>query len=137
MFNMCQYDRGTQKVLKSKHPLSGENYLSFAQKLKQTGLDNGIICNQLHAPFPSSCRKIHPYLKRAIECTAEAGGQICIIHRITINLQKKMQKCILNCFHSQKSAALKLQQKTCETGIQKRMNPPLRLAPRRKAFACI
>ena len=43
------------------------------------GLDNGILCNQSHAPFPSR-GPIIPYLKRALECTAEAGGKICIIH---------------------------------------------------------
>ena len=38
------------------------------------------MCNQSHAPFPTSCPQIRSYFKRAIECTAEAGGQICIIH---------------------------------------------------------
>lgn len=80
MFNMCQYDWETQKLLESNHPLSGNDYLAFARKLKQTGLDNGMVCNQSHAPFPSSCREIRSYFKRAIECTAEAGGQLCVIH---------------------------------------------------------
>ncbi|MBP3360815.1 MAG: sugar phosphate isomerase/epimerase [Clostridia bacterium] len=64
----------------SAHPLSGSNYLAFARKLKQIGLDNGIVCNQSHAPFPSFAPEIRSCLKRAIECTAEAGGQICVIH---------------------------------------------------------
>jgi len=54
--------------------------LKFARKLKQVGLDNGIICNQSHAPFPSHCAEIRSFYKRAIECTAEAGGKICVIH---------------------------------------------------------
>ena len=53
-------------------PLMGANYLSFARKLKQIGLDHGIICNQSHAPFPSEAPHVRPYLQRAIECTAEA-----------------------------------------------------------------
>ena len=73
MFNMVSgYD--------SNYPLLTDNYLAFARKLKQIGLDYGIVCNQSHAPFPSFSNKVRPYLKRAIECTAEAGGKICIIH---------------------------------------------------------
>lgn len=68
-----------QMIRNPNHPLAGSDYLSFARKLKKTGLDNGIVCNQSHAPFPSS-KDIMSYLKRAVECTAEAGGEICVIH---------------------------------------------------------
>lgn len=80
MFSMCKYDWGKGCVVESSHPLAGGNYLGFARKLKKIGLDNGIVCNQSHAPFPTSCAEIRSYYKRAIECTAEAGGEICIIH---------------------------------------------------------
>ena len=80
MFSMCKYDWGTKTIHATDHPLSSDNYLSFARKLKQIGLDNGIHCNQSHAPFPVYCKEIRSYLKRAIECTAEAGGKICVIH---------------------------------------------------------
>ena len=80
MFQMCQRDRATNTLLPTDHPLSTPNYLAFARKLKQIGLDNGMVCNQSHAPFPSYTIGIMPYLKRAIECTAEAGGEICVIH---------------------------------------------------------
>lgn len=80
MFSMCRYDWKTRTVFKTDHPLSGNSYLSFARKLKQIGLDNGVHCNQSHAPFPTSHSDIRGLLKRAIECTAEAGGNICIIH---------------------------------------------------------
>ena len=80
MFSMCRYDWGAKKLLETDHPLAGGGYLAFARKLKRAGTDNGIVCNQSHAPFPSGCREIRSYFKRAIECTAEAGGQICIIH---------------------------------------------------------
>ncbi len=80
MFNMCKYDWGKNILLENSHPLAGNNYLAFARKLKQIGLDNGIVCNQSHAPFPTKCAAIRAYYKRAIECTAEAGGEICIIH---------------------------------------------------------
>ena len=80
MFAMCRYDKKSDSLLENDHPLAGSNYLSFARRLKQIGLDNGIVCNQSHAPFPSYCKEIRSYLKRAIECTAEAGGRICVIH---------------------------------------------------------
>jgi sugar phosphate isomerase/epimerase len=66
--------------MKTDHPLRGNDYLQFSRKLRQIGLDNGIVCNQSHAPFPTDIPEIRDYLKRAIECTAEAGGEICIIH---------------------------------------------------------
>ncbi len=80
MTSMCQYNWATKTVVENGHPLHGSQYLSFARKLKQIGLDNGIVCNQSHAPFPVSCPEIRSYLKKAIECTAEAGGKFCIIH---------------------------------------------------------
>lgn len=80
MFRMWEYDWSKKTFSKSDHPLSGNDYLKFARRLKQVGLDNGIVCNQSHAPFPSVAPEGMSYLKRAIECTAEAGGQICVIH---------------------------------------------------------
>ena len=80
LFAMCNYDCKNKCLLENNHPLSGDNYIAFTRKLKQIGLDNGIHCNQSHAPFPSYNKGVRSYLKRAIECTAEAGGKICIIH---------------------------------------------------------
>ena len=77
MFEMCRNMGGI--LVPKNHPAAQDNYLAFARKLKQIGLDNGIVCNQGHAPFPSSPKSIY-YLKRAIECVAEAGGDICIVH---------------------------------------------------------
>ncbi len=80
MFSMFKYDWRTKELLKSEHPLAGKDYLKFAKRLRQIGLDNGIVCNQSHAPFPTIGKEVYGFLKRAIECTAEAGGEICIIH---------------------------------------------------------
>ncbi|MBO5333567.1 MAG: sugar phosphate isomerase/epimerase [Clostridia bacterium] len=77
MFQMCEKKNGI--LVPTNHPTAQGNYLAFARKLKQIGLDNGIICNQGHAPFPSSLKSIG-WLKRAIECIAEAGGEILVIH---------------------------------------------------------
>lgn len=82
MFRMVDCDWKNKIATPNDHPLSGNEYLAFARKLKQIGLDNGIVCNQSHAPFPSSFDGIYDYLKRAIECTAEAGGTICVIHPV-------------------------------------------------------
>lgn len=77
MFDMCKKENGI--LVPTSHPTAQSGYLAFARKLKQIGLDNGIICNQGHAPFPSIPKSID-WLKRAIECVAEAGGEICIVH---------------------------------------------------------
>lgn len=80
MFSMCNYSWSKRILLDSCHPLAGNEYLKFVRNLKAIGLDNGIYCNQSHAPYPSSCPQLRSYFKRAIECTAEAGGRICVIH---------------------------------------------------------
>lgn len=85
MFDMARLNWSTQTVIENGHPLRGNEYLAYARNLKQIGLDNGMVCNQSHAPFPSQIPGIRSYLKRAIECTAEAGGNICIIHPVNNN----------------------------------------------------
>ena len=59
MFAMCDYDWSRKILLETKHPLASGNYLAFARKLKQIGLDNGIVCNQSHAPFALPVRKFN------------------------------------------------------------------------------
>jgi len=80
LFSMCSYDWKTRCVRPSEHVLAGRNAINFAKKLKKIGLDNGATCNQSHAPFPTSCEGVRSKLQLAIECTAEAGGKICVIH---------------------------------------------------------
>lgn len=80
MFQMGIYNWQTDSCDDNGHPLTGNEYLKFARELRKIGEDNGIVCNQSHAPFPVYCKAIRDRLKRAIECTAEAGGEICIIH---------------------------------------------------------
>ena len=89
MFDMCKSKRGI--LIPENHITATDNYLAFARKLRQIGLDNGIVCNQGHAPFPSSPRSIY-YLKRAIECVAEAGGDICVIHPMNNGSARKNAK---------------------------------------------
>lgn len=80
MFSMARYNYSTKQIIETEHPLRSENYAAFAKKLRKVGEDNGIHCNQSHAPFPSYAPGMVDYLKRAIECTAIAGGEICVIH---------------------------------------------------------
>ncbi len=80
MFRMAQYDWQTKSVIDSGHPFRTNEYVSFVKRLRQIGLDNGIVCNQSHAPFPVRFLEIRDYLKRAIECSAIAGAEICVIH---------------------------------------------------------
>lgn len=84
MTSMWNFDWGNRTFeYNPKSPLSNNDYLAYARKLRKIGEDNGIVCNQSHAPFPSHIDlfpKAEPFFKRSIECTAEAGGKICIIH---------------------------------------------------------
>jgi len=80
MFAMVRYDWDRHCLLDNDHPLTQPDYLKFARKLRQIGEDNGIHCNQSHAPFPNTHPGVRSYMKRAIECTAEAGGKMVIIH---------------------------------------------------------
>ena len=79
MFDMARWDWDNEVIFDTPHPLKSSEYLKFARELKKIGEDNGIVCNQSHAPFPTIYMS-DDILKRAIECTAEAGGKICIIH---------------------------------------------------------
>ena len=78
LFEMARYD-GKQVVRKGP-PLQSGQALQYVRQIKQVAEDNGIVCNQSHAPFPVYCLEIRDLAKLAIEFTAEAGGEICVIH---------------------------------------------------------
>lgn len=80
MFAMANYNWQTQSCDPSDHPLCGKGYLQFARELRNIGESYGIRCNQSHAPFPVNCKGVRDLLPRALECTAQAGGEICVIH---------------------------------------------------------
>ena len=80
LFEMARYDWKNKCILDSDHPLHTAEYVSFAKKLRAIGEEFGIECNQSHAPFPVCCPEIRDFAKRAIECTAIAGGKICVVH---------------------------------------------------------
>ena len=78
MFEMARIDWNKKVVLDSDHPLE-KDHVAFAKKLKKVADDCGIKCNQSHAPFPTMVVGLD-LIKNAIECTAIAGGEICIVH---------------------------------------------------------
>ena len=80
MSDMVKYNWAKKCVMENDSPLAGADYLKFVRKIRRVAEDNGIVCNQSHAAFPVAVPEIRDSLKRAIECTAEAGGEICVIH---------------------------------------------------------
>ena len=81
LFKMGSYDwKNGNRILRG-HPLeTRDTALKLAEKLRKIGEENGIFCNQSHAPFPIYCAGIREMLPLALECTAEAGGKICVVH---------------------------------------------------------
>ena len=67
LFSMGRYDWGMRKMLHTDHPLQGANYLQFVRNLRHIAEDNGIVCNQSHAPFPIFCKEIRDNMKKLFE----------------------------------------------------------------------
>lgn len=80
MFQMARYDGVNKRLRDTSWPIHSSEYTAYAKRLRQIGLDCGIRCNQSHAPFPVFVPEIRDLLKRSIEMTAIAGGEICVIH---------------------------------------------------------
>ena len=80
LFAMAKWSSKDECYLFADHPYHGPDYLKYVRHLRKVADDCGITCNQSHAPFPSHNEKVSCYFERALECTAEAGGKICIIH---------------------------------------------------------
>lgn len=78
LFEMARYDG--KQVVRKGHPLQSKEALRYVRQIKQVAEDNGIVCNQSHAPYPTYCPEIRDLAKTAIEFTAEAGGEIVVIH---------------------------------------------------------
>ena len=102
MFDRNRLNFAENKVYDLKGNVISNDLVKFAKELKKIGLDNGIVCNQSHAPFPSIRLEIRDCFKRAIEMTAEAGGKICVIRVTTLRLNKT-PKCITNFCRLQKN----------------------------------
>lgn len=82
LFSMAPVNWKEKRVEQGDHPLQGDGWREYCQELRKVADECGIKCNQSHAPFPSHAEGIYPYLERAIEATAIAGGRICVIHPV-------------------------------------------------------
>ena len=80
LFDMAPYNYAEKRIVNGAHPLQSGDWRAFAKRLGEVGRECGIACNQSHAPFPTYCPDMLDYLLRSIECTALAGGKICVIH---------------------------------------------------------
>ena len=76
---MAIWDRNNNNFFDTGTPIFSSDYKSYFKELRKIGEAYGMVCNQSHAPFPVRVMS-DDLLKRAIECTAIVGGEICIIH---------------------------------------------------------
>ena len=84
LYRMLRYDSATgRRFVNEDHPLSKPDYIKYARHLKEIGLDNGIVCNQAHAPFSPKDPEIGTTFKRTIECAAEVGAKNLVFHTMT------------------------------------------------------
>lgn len=82
MFRMINFDWKNYKAeFNYDAPWSGD-YVKFSRELKKIGENNGICCNQAHAPFPTGADGMDKCIKIAIESAAEAGAGIIIVHPV-------------------------------------------------------
>ncbi len=108
MTDMAKFDWRTDRILPSTSPLLNSDYLAFARKLRRVGEDNGIRCNQSHAPFPVRFKAVKDLLKRSIEITAEVGGDICVIHPDNDKTPEQNAETYLEILPFAKSAGVKI-----------------------------
>lgn len=80
MFSMVKMDWQKGELVSTEHAFNGANYLKEARELKKIAQDNGIFCNQAHAPFPVNTKVVRDLLCRALELSAEVGAKVCVIH---------------------------------------------------------
>ena len=89
LFSMAPSDWKNKTIIMGEHPLQIGDFRAFSENLRRVADECGIECNQSHAPFPSHFDGIFPYLERAIECTAIAGGKVCVIHPVNNDSAEK------------------------------------------------
>ena len=80
MFDMVTCDRKSGEIIYKGHPLESKDAVSFAKRLRKVGEDNGIYCNQSHTAYPLCYKAVRESIYKAIECSAEAGAKIVVVH---------------------------------------------------------
>ncbi len=68
-----------------EYQMNKENFREYAMELRKTAGEAGIVCNQAHAPFPSSYgnekdEEVFGMLIRAMEAASILGAKIIVIH---------------------------------------------------------
>lgn len=81
---------------------------SYIRELRKIAESHGMTCNQSHAPFPSDSKRVIPHLKYALEATAEAGGEICIIHPCNNNTAEQNAEMYRNLLPFAKECGVKI-----------------------------
>lgn len=70
----------------AQYPFCQEGYKAYAQSIRAAADAAGIVCNQAHAPFPSSVgdpekdREIYKKIVRAMEIASIVGAKIIVVH---------------------------------------------------------
>lgn len=76
----------TDLINDENYIFNGDNYIEVAKELKAYADSIGIVCNQAHAPFHSSCGKpekdewIFNKIVRSIEIASVMGAKIIVVH---------------------------------------------------------
>ena len=82
------YDISLFSMLRDDDVFNSDSYLDYTLKLKAIAQECGIVCNQAHAPFPSSKgddvynATIFPRIVRAMEIAATLGAKQIIVHPV-------------------------------------------------------
>ncbi len=80
------YDISLFSMLRDDDIFNSDAYLDYTRKLKSIADECGIICNQAHAPFPSSKNDdaynqiIFPRIVRSMEIAAMLGAKQIVVH---------------------------------------------------------
>lgn len=70
----------------ASHPMNQPDYADYIRHLRQVADDCGIVCNQSHAPYPSSWQEqektdaVFQKLIRSMEAAAMLGAKVIVVH---------------------------------------------------------
>ncbi len=83
------YDMCMTKIHISDSPIASDSYKDYIAHLKAVADENGIVCNQAHAPFPTQLNgngeyneKTYDLIIRSIECASILGADVIVVHPI-------------------------------------------------------
>jgi sugar phosphate isomerase/epimerase len=82
------FDISLFSMLRDDDIFNSDSYLDYTLRLKEIAQECGIVCNQAHAPFPSSKgddvynATIFPRIVRAMEIAATLGAKQIIVHPV-------------------------------------------------------